>query len=147
MWELITGLPGLISGFFGTINGITKALSDAKIEQIRATTQEEKIHADERVRTLEGRRDLMIAESTTSKLNIYVRSAIALGPASVLLKIFLWDKVVGSFAGCAGRQLPGTCQTFLTDSLDPNLWQVVMVVLGFYFLYEGATSLTRIIKR
>lgn len=147
MWAILTSIPGLISGLFGSINHITDAISNEKIAGLNAKTQEEQIASNERVKTLEARRDLMIAEAGTSRLNIYVRSLLALGPASVLLKIFLWDKVIGSFAGCSGHTLPGTCKSFLTDALDPNLWAVITAVIGFYFLTEGAIGITRIIKR
>lgn len=146
MWALITGLPGLISGAFGTINGITKALTDARIAQINAVTQQEKITADERVMTLQARRDVMIAEAGSgSRLNLIIRSVLAIGPASVILKLFLWDKVIGSLVGCS--QAPkGTCGIFTTDTLDANMWTVITVVLGFYFVSEVTIGVTRIIK-
>lgn len=146
MWSFITAIPGLLSGLFGSINHITDAISNEKIAGLNAKTQEEKIASDERVQTLSARRDVMIAEAGTSRLNIYIRSLIALGPASVLLKIFLWDKVVGSFAGCSGAE-PGTCKVFVTDALDPNLWAVITAVVGFYFLTEVGLGVARIIKR
>ena len=147
MWALITGIPGLIAALFGSINHITDAIANEKIVALNATTEQEKIASSERIKSLELRRDVMIAEAGSSRLNIVIRSIIALGPASVLLKIFFWDKTIGSFVGCAGRTAPGTCSTFVTDALDPNLWQVVSIVLGFYFLYEGGVGIARIIKR
>lgn len=147
MWALLTSIPGLISGLFGSINHITDAISNEKIAGLNARTQEEQIKSNERVRTLEARRDLMIAEAGTSRFNIYTRTLLALGPASVLLKIFLWDKVVGSFAGCSGFTPPGTCKMFLTDALDANLWTVITAVVGFYFLTEAGMGIARIIKQ
>lgn len=144
--SLLMSVPSLITGAFGTINGITKSLSDAKIAQIKATTQEEKIRADEAVATLQARRDVLIAEAGSgSRLNLIMRSVIATGPASVLLKIFLWDKVIGSLAGCSAAP-KGTCGIFVTDPLDANLWQVITIVLGFYFVSEAAVGVTRIFK-
>jgi hypothetical protein len=146
IFSAIMAIPGLITGMFGTINGVTKALSDAKIAQIKATTQEEKIAADERVFTLQARRDTMVAEAASgSRLNLIMRSVIATGPAAVLLKIFLWDKVIGSFAGCSNAP-KGTCGIFVTDPLDANLWQVVSIVLGFYFLTEISIGVSRAFK-
>lgn len=142
MWELITGLPGLIKGLFGSIDGITAAISNTKIAAINATTEQERIHANEMVLTLQARRDVLIAESAHSKVNIYMRALISLGPTSVLLKIFLWDKVIGSLAGCS-QAAHGTCGKFTTDALDPNLWQVVMVVLGFYFVADTTQAVSR----
>jgi len=150
LFSLIAGLPGLISGAFGTINGVTKALSDSKIAVIKAGTEEERIEAQERVQTLQARRDVLIAEAGSgSRLNLIMRSVIATGPASVLMKIFLWDKVIGSLAGCSGELTHAeklACRVFVTDPLDANLWQVITIVLGFYFVSEVAVGVTRIVK-
>ena len=146
MLQLLLSLPGMLSGLFGTINNITNAISNEKINARNAQTEEERIAADERVKTLEAKRDLMIAEAGISRANIIVRSAMAVPVVFVLWKLLLWDKVIGAFAGCA-RAPRGTCNTFITDPMDDNQWKVVMLVLGFYFLYEGAIGVSRIIKR
>jgi hypothetical protein len=141
----LSAASGFFTGLFGSINNVTSALSNEKIAGINAKTDEERLASQERVNTLTLRRDLMIAEAATSGLNIKMRFILALGPASILLKMFLWDKVIGSFVGCS--QAPkGTCGIFVTDPLDPNLWQVVMVVLGFYFLCESAITTAKIFK-
>lgn len=143
---IFTGLStasSFFTGAFGTINGITKALGDAKIAAINATTQQEKIHADERVSMLQARRDVLIGEASAgSRLNLIIRSLFALGPLSVILKLYVWDKVIGSLAGCS--QAPaGTCGIFTTDPLDENGWKVISVVLGFYFVSEITLGVTR----
>lgn len=148
MWflNLITAVPTLISGAFGTINGITNALSNAKIAQINATTAEEKIHADEKVAMLTARRDVLIAEASSgSRINLIMRALFALCPLSVLMKLFIWDKVVGSFVGCS-QAAAGTCGMFTTDPLDSNMWIVISVVLGFYFVSEVTLGVTRLVK-
>ena len=145
MFALITAIPALISGLFGTVNGITKAIADEKIAGINATTEQERIHSDERVQTLQSRRDLMIAEAGVSKLNIIVRSAMGLSVAIVLFKLLVWDKVIGSLVGCS-QAARGTCGSFTTDPFDDNQWKIIMIVVGFYFLYEGATAVTRMVK-
>jgi hypothetical protein len=146
MLSWITAIPSLISGAFGTINNITAAISNEKINARNAQTAEEKIASEERVKTLEARRDLMIAEAGVSKANILVRTAFAGAVILVIWKLIVWDKVIGSFVGCS--QAPaGTCKIFTTDPFDDNQWHIIMVVIGFYFLYEGAVSVTRTIKR
>jgi hypothetical protein len=132
MWSLLTALPSLISGLFGSINGITNAISNEKIAAITAKTQEEQIAANERVATLQQQRDVLIADSAHSNLDLYIRSFIAIGPACYILKIFLWDKVLGAWTNGS------------TDPIDGNLWQVVMVILGFYFLSATSTTIARI---
>lgn len=146
MLKLLLGLPGMISGMFGTIDNITKAISNEKINARNAQTEEERIASDERVKSLEAKRDLMVVESGVTRANIMVRSAAAVPIVIVLWKLLVWDKVVGSLVGCA-RAAKGTCNTFVTDPLDENQWKIVMIILGFYFLYEGAIGVSRIFKR
>lgn len=146
MLALILGIPGMLSGLFGTINGVTNALANAKIAQITAVTQQDQIAAAERVQTLQARRDVLIAEAGSgSRLNLILRSLLAIGPTSVILKLFLWDKVIGSLAGCSAAP-KGTCGIFTTDMLDTNMWTVITVVIGFYFVSEISVGVTRIIK-
>src|ERR1700722_19786691 len=120
MLALLTAIPSLISGLFGTVNGITNALANEKIAALNATTDQERVAAQERVNSLSIQRDVLVADAAHSKLDLYMRSMIAFGPACYILKIFLWDKVLATWTN--GR----------TDPIDPNLWTVVMVILGFY---------------
>jgi len=65
----------------------------------------------------------MIAEAGRP-WNGLLRAFIAIGPAAFVFKVFMWDKVLGSWTHGS------------TDALDANLWLVVQTVLGFYFLSE-----------
>lgn len=117
---MLSMLLGLIPGLFTTISGITNAISNEKIAALTATTQQEQIAATERVTTLQAQRDALIAESNRSKLPIIIQTLFALGPVIYLNKIFIYDKVL-SYGS--------------TDPLDPHLWYVVMIIVGFYFLH------------
>ena len=148
MWfiNLLMGAPALISGAFGTINGITKALSDAKIAAINATTQQEQIHATERVNTLQARRDVLIAEAGSgSRINLVMRSCFAAVALIVVAKLYVWDKVIGSFVGCS-QAIKGTCGAFTTDTIDENGWKLIGMVMGFYFVSEVTLGVSRIWK-
>jgi hypothetical protein len=144
---MISFLLGLIPGAFSTINGITSAISNERIRKIDATTDQERIAADERIKSLQAKRDVLIAESGSSRVNAFLRAALAAPVVVVLGKFYIWDKVVGSFSGCAGPMGSALeCATFRTDPLDTNQWAIITAVVGFYFLYEGAVNVTRIIK-
>lgn len=131
---MLSFILGLLPGAFSTINGITNAISNAQIAGINAKTAQEKIAADQTVATLQARRDVMIAESGSSKINAIIRASIG-GPVAFLLaKVFVWDKALGDYT--SGH----------TDGLDANLWNVIMAVIGFYFLYEASVNTARIIK-
>lgn len=142
MWFL-----SLIPGLFTTINGITTAISNERLKLIEAKTDQQKIAAQERINSLQAKRDVMVAESGSSKINAIVRAAMGLEVAIIIGKLLVWDKVVGSLSGCAGeagRALQ--CSIFRTDPLDFNQWAVITATVGFYFLYEGAINATRIAK-
>lgn len=130
-------LLGLLPAAFNTVNGITNAIANAKIAGINATTEQDRIAAQEQVAALEARRDVLVAESH-SPWNGLMRFMLALGPMVILNKFLVWDKVVGSFVGCAGPAggAMDTCTTFRTDPLDPNMWWVITAVVGFYFVAE-----------
>lgn len=131
---IFAGLKAL-TGFSDAITNITKSIADAKIAAIRAATEEERIHANERASALEKRRDVLIAEAAVSKANIIMRCGFGIPVMFVLWKLFIWDKALGQWTGGS------------TDALSHELWGVVNMVLGFYFLYEGAVSITRLLRR
>lgn len=142
----IGDLISIIPNAFHTVDNITNAISNEKINARNATTEDERTHANERVKSLEARRDLMIAEAPTSRTNLIVRAVAASPAIAVIWKLMLWDKVMGSLVGCS--QAPfGTCKIFTTDQLDDNQWKIISIVYGFYFLYELGMGVTRIIKR
>ena len=131
---MLTALTAIISAL-NPIERITKAIVDAKIATTNATTERDRIEADERVKNLEARRDVMIAEAKITRANVIMRVFLALPVAIVLWKVLVYDKALGQWTG--GR----------TDALDANLWGVITAVIGFYFLYEGAIGIVRTIKR
>jgi hypothetical protein len=117
---MLSWLLGLIPGLFTTINGITNAISNEKIAAINAKTQDEQIKATERVTSLQAQRDVLIQDANKSSLDIWIRAGYSIGPLVYLNKIFIYDKALGLGS---------------TDALDPNLWYVVMCIIGFYTLH------------
>jgi hypothetical protein len=144
---MLSILLGLIPGLLGTVNGITNAITNEKINLAQSQTEADRIASQQRIASLQAKRDVLIAESGTSKINAIIRGAIGGGVAVVLGKLLVWDKVVGSFYGCAGSAGQAIeCATFRTDPFDASQWNVVMAAIGFYFVYEGAVNATRIWK-
>ena len=113
------------------IGSIANKLAAAYEAKQRAQTDQERIAADERIKALEARRDVLVAESG-DRVNRLVRALLALPVVILLWKVFVWDKVLGAWT--QGR----------TDALSAELWQVVSIVVGFYFVTDAAT---RIFKR
>ncbi len=144
---MISFLLGLIPGAFNTINGITNAIANERIRKIDAETDQQRIQADERIKSLEAKRSVLVAEAGVSKINAVMRATMGASVAIVIAKLLVWDKVIGSFSGCAGPMGSALeCATFRTDVLDTNQWGIITAAIGFYFLYEGAVNVTRIIK-
>lgn len=145
MW--ITALLGLIPGLFNTINGVTSAISNERLRLIDAKTDQQRIAVQERITSLQAKRDVLVAESGRSSINAGVRASIGIFVALILGKLLFWDKVIGSWAGCSGSYgALEACRIYRTDPLDANQWAVITAVIGFYFLYEGAVNTARIIK-
>lgn len=132
---MILSILSLIPGLFTTVNGITTAISNERLKLIQAKTDQEKIASQERISSLQAKRDVLIAESGRSNINAIIRGSIGGSVAFLLGKIYVWDKALGEWTG--GR----------TDALDPNLWNVIMATIGFYFMYEAAVNTARIVKR
>lgn len=144
MWSL---LLGLVPGLFTTVNGITNAIANERISQINAKTDQEKIASQERINSLQAKRDVMIAESGSSKINAFMRASMGASVSLIVAKLLVWDKIIGSFKGCAGSAGQSIeCSSFRTDLLDSNQWSIITAAIGFYFLYEGAVNVTRIAK-
>jgi len=111
--------------------GVAHELAAAFRAREEAQSDQERIAADERIKSLQAMADLQRAEAG-SPVNALLRAYIAIGPATYLFKIYLIDKVLGLGS---------------TDKLSPELWQIAWVVIGFYFLHETVTGTARIVKR
>jgi hypothetical protein len=121
MFGLLTAIPGLLTGLFTTLNGVTAALSNAKIAQINATTQAEQIAAGERVAALQATQAVLVAESVKSKIPIYVQLLMTLPWVLYIGKVVVWDKLLGWGS---------------TDTLTPQEWYLCYVVYGFWFVHS-----------
>lgn len=111
----LTGLP---------LGSISKDLSSAYQAYLKTQSDTEKQASLERIDALAERSKVLVAEAW-SRINMVVRTTLALPVVVVLWKIILYDKALGQWTG--GH----------TDSLSPELWWVVDAVIGFYFLSIG----------
>lgn len=129
-WLISGGLTAILN----PLANIAGKIADAKVELAKAETDKEKIAAQERVNTLEQRRAVMVAEAGSGHgwINAAMRAAFALPFVIYNAKLVLWDKVLALGS---------------TDPLSANLVQIEMICIGFYFLHETSTAVTRILKR
>jgi len=114
-------LLSLIPGLFNTVNNVTNAIANERLKLIQAKTDQEKLDSQERISTLEMRRQILLAKSGQWETRALM-FALGVGPAILLSKIYVWDKAFGEWTHGS------------TDKLDDNLWWVITAQIGFYFL-------------
>lgn len=102
----------------GGIAAIGEQLNKAYDAKLKATNDHEKLQAEENIARLEAQRSILIAEQGRW-LTAWVRPAIALPFVVYLWKLIIYDKVLAWGA---------------TDNLSPELWNMMTVVIGAYFL-------------
>ena len=121
------GFISILLGLVDPISKITNKIIDLRIQQANAQTEQAKIAADEEVSKLQAQRDVLVAESG-SKINALIRILFAAPCAIYINKLIVYDKVLGWGS---------------TDDLSNNLWWIVTVVIGFYFVQSIATIIKR----
>lgn len=135
---MLFSILGAVTGLAGPISNVISKITDLKIMRAKADSDVARHLIDQQIEELHDKRAVLVAEAgnrTATILNVSIRSLLALNIIVLLSKVFIWDKVVGAFVGCrgpAGRTVE--CVSYGTDGLDPNLWWVVMAVIGFYFI-------------
>lgn len=137
---------GFITGLAGPISNVVSKITDLKQAQVQASTDQEKMKIDAEIAEAHDRKAALIAEAgqrVAGIMNASVRMVLTIGPAALLVKLMLWDKVIGSFYGCTQTIMPTGCHVFKTDPLDTNQWAVITAVIGFYFLYNMAARFRR----
>lgn len=132
MWLSIIGL------LLSPLTTITKQIADARVAMANSRTEQERIAAEERVKMLEAKRDVLIAESKTP-WNAIARFFLMTPVGVYLWLLFVWDKGVCKWFSTA-TQHSSVCST---DPLSPWLTGIAGMIIGFYFL----TDMTKILKR
>jgi len=120
-----------VTALLSPLERFSKQLTDAYVKraelQHRADTDREKMANDLKIKTLEARMEVMVKEPPFG-MNSIVR-ALAIAPAIIYIwKLIVWDKVLNLGA---------------TDDLSPELWTLVALMYGFYFLGEVVLLMKR----
>lgn len=135
----IGAIISLVTGLGPTVSAIGKQIVGYKIAKDNTESVREKNKIDQQISEAHDRRDIVVAEAgnrVAVVLKGIMRAAIAAGPVSYLLKISLYDKVIGSFYGCTGRIVANYCDTFRTDAVDTHIWVIFGGIVAFYFAYD-----------
>lgn len=102
----------------GGIAAIGGELRQAYEARLKATNDHEKLEAEQTIARLEAQQVIIVAEQGRW-LTAWVRPAIALPFVVYLWKLIIYDKVLAWGA---------------TDNLSPEMWQMMTVIIGAYFL-------------
>jgi hypothetical protein len=135
LWDLISIIPNA----FKTVDNVTNAIRDLQLAKVQAGTEKEKAAIQERIDQLHEIRLANESDNNAvNKLNQIARFVLFGLPASLVIwKLLVFDKVIGSLVKCSGPVAPmlvDSCKVFRTDSLDPNMWWVIIAAAGFYLV-------------
>lgn len=111
----------------GGIKAIGAELRGAYEAKLKATNDHEKLEAEQNIARLEAQQSILLAEQGRW-LTAWVRPAIALPFVIYLWKLILYDKVLAWGA---------------TDNLSPELWNMMTVIIGAYFLTRPLETVFR----
>jgi len=129
LWKIILDFIG---------GPIIKGMLDAYKAKIAAKSQQDVLAEDLAAKEIEGEIAARQAEASIIRqeqgwwVTAMIRPLFALPCIVFIWKIIVWDKVLGWGA---------------TDPLDPNMWGVVMLVIGGYFGGRTIEKVARIFKR
>jgi len=129
---------GFITGLAPMLTQMANNITDLQKMKVKAQSDHEIAAINAQIEAVHDRRQVLIAEAG-SRLNGIIRAGFTLLTFPVLAKVFVWDKVVGPFVGCVGKD-PVGCQMFNTDALGVELWSVIGAIVGFYFLTTWKTK-------
>jgi hypothetical protein len=112
MWTTILSFLGL------GLKSLTTEIVNAKVKAIDAKTEQEKIAAQERVDTLNARKEIIL-QGQKDKAERWIRIIWAAPFIIYTWKLIVWDKIL---------------QFGTTDPLSPTLEYIMWTILGAYFL-------------
>jgi hypothetical protein len=119
----------ILSLVLGALPAVLRQIMQARVDLANSKTEQEKIAANERIKALEARRDILIKEAETPWNNI-ARFLFVTPVALYWSWTIVWDKLL----------CPDNCST---DPLADWQMNIFWTILGFYFL----TDLTKLWKR
>lgn len=121
---MILNVLGWLAGL--PIGSIVSSITDLRKVELSASSQAVREEAETRRTELEAQRDVMVAEAKqvlTATLNSAFRIFLSMPAALIIWQYIVVDKIIAPlFGGHA------------TDDLSQNLWNYVLMVLGYWFL-------------
>lgn len=119
--DLIPGVSA-IKAILTPLDSITRSITEWQVKKNDAKTEQERIYADENIKVLSLRRDIMVAEGAHSKINQIVRAGLAFPVVFLVNKLIIYDIALGQWT------------QGVTDRIDDKVWQIIYSVIGFYLV-------------
>lgn len=118
---------GWLLGLINPLGRITDKIADAYVQKSNAQTAQQQIAADERIKTLEARRDVIL-QAQRDPFERWIRIGFAAPFVIYNAKLVLWDKVFG---------------WGVTDPLGAELAMIQSIVIAGYFIDAAVKRFTR----
>jgi hypothetical protein len=122
------GIIGQILGFMPSIAGIANKIADTKVALARVEGDRERERLTAELGMLEAQVNLQAREADYTQLNVIMRCGFALPIIIVIWKILVWDQ---------------TLQLGSTPALGQDVWNLIYIVAGFYFVHSVAQLVRR----
>ena len=125
MMSILLKLASMFLG--GGASSIAESIRGIRADAANAKNTSARIELEKTAEVLENRRAVLVAEAK-SNWNVVFRVFLALPFGLFVWKVIVVDKLLkwGS-----------------TDNLSTDLWNLMMLVYGFYFVYETAVLFKR----
>lgn len=141
MFALLGLILPFLTGLLGPAAEIANRITALKEARVKADSDKELAKINSELEQVHDRKAVLLAEAgnrISGAINAVTRAMVMWGFCiPILIKYGFWDKVIGSFYGCATRSpwnVIDRCYTFETDGLDPNMWWIVLAGIAFYFV-------------
>lgn len=103
------------------IGAIVRQISADRVKLVDAKTEQERIHAEERIELNRARRDVLLAEQSHWATR-WVRPAWAFPFVAITWKILLYDNALG---------------LGVTDPLSKEMYDLMKIIAASYFIGRG----------
>lgn len=139
MFSWLNVIP-VLGKLFDFGSSISSDIVKLKIQQSNATNEHEKIVLGGQISELEiKQRQQAVEAQYNARTNQLIRVVFVIPVGVVIWTYMIWDKIICKSFSAATRA-SSVCST---DALSTEMWWVVYVVIGFYFLQ----NITQIMKR
>jgi len=114
---------GLLGAIVDPITKITQTIASARVDLEKEKNNEKRIAQEERIKSLEARRDVLVSSSATGKgLDELIRALFSICFLLYTVKVVVFDITFGAWTDWS------------TPSLPYPFDAVMLTVLGFFFV-------------